>query len=137
MRHCFFHGGGGQEPPASSDGDKAESFGQVFPTDAAGAPRPGFPGHGKTEREMSKSWSKSPAMNMTPIFATKHWNIPPSDLVYIIRLKEREDLVNRSFADLWESQKEGFERGLLDGGNHSLESVRRSQSCPLRITENL
>jgi len=77
MRHCFFHGGGGQELPASSDGDKAESFGQVFPADAAGAPRPGFPGHGKTDREMSKSWSKSPAMNMTPIFATKHEKIYP------------------------------------------------------------
>ena len=72
MRHCFFHGGGGPELPASSDGDKAESFCQFFPADAAGAPRPGFPGHGKTEREMSKSWSKLPARNMRPIFATKH-----------------------------------------------------------------
>jgi hypothetical protein len=72
MRHCFFPGGGGQELPASSDRDKAESFGQAFPADAAGAHPPRFPGHGKTEKEMSKSWSKSPAMNMTPIFATKH-----------------------------------------------------------------
>jgi hypothetical protein len=71
MRHCFFHGGGGQELPASFDRDKAESFGQVFPADAAGAHRPGFPDHGKTEREMSKRWSKFPSMNMTPIFATK------------------------------------------------------------------
>jgi hypothetical protein len=67
-------GGGGPEFPASFDRDKAESFGQAFPADAAGAHRLGFPGHGKTEREMSKSWSKSPAMNMTPIFATKHYS---------------------------------------------------------------
>ena len=52
----------------------------AFPADAAGAHRPGFPGHGKTEREMSKSWSKFPAMNMTPILKTfrisnfVHWN---------------------------------------------------------------
>jgi hypothetical protein len=63
-------GAGKSSPPPLTE-TKLNLLARFFPPMLPALPVPGFPDHGKTEREMSKTWSKSPAMNMTPIFATK------------------------------------------------------------------
>jgi hypothetical protein len=64
-------GAGKSSPPPLTE-TKLNLLARFFPPMLPALTVPGFPDHGKTEREMSKSWSKFPAMNMTPIFATKH-----------------------------------------------------------------
>jgi len=54
--------GAGKNSPPSLRETKLNLLARFFPRMLPALTVPGFPGHGKTEKEM----------NMTPIFATKH-----------------------------------------------------------------